>query len=118
MQMIAKYASRSEAEERAAFLRSRGIATHVTDMTSLRLNLAHQGQFRAAVWAVLPEQADDALALLEDPEHLAGTALNDHEFQQLEGAGADAARRSMIRWLIITALGLAGLAALVVALGL
>lgn len=118
MQMIAKYASRSEAEERAAFLRSRGIATHVTDMTSLRLNLAHQGQFRAAVWAVLPEQADDAAALLESPDHRAETALNEHEFQRLEGEGADAARQTMIRWLVITAVGLAGLAALIVALGL
>lgn len=118
MQMIAKYAARSEAEERAAFLRSRGIATHVTDMTSLRLNLAHQGQFRAALWAVLPDQAEDAAALLEDPGHRAETALNDHEFQRLETEGADSARRTMIRWLIITALGLAGLAALTVAIGL
>jgi len=117
MQMIARYASRSEAEERAAFLRSRGIATHVTDMTSLRLNLAHQGRYRAALWAVLSEQAADAEALLEDPEHRASTALNEHEFQRLEGEGAEAARRSMIRWLVITALALAGVAAVVVAFG-
>lgn len=118
MQMIAKYATRSEAEERAAFLRSRGIAVHVSDMTSLRLNLAHQGRFRAALWAVLPEQAEDAAALLDDPDHRAATALNEHEFQRLEGEGADAARRTMIRWLTITALVLAGLAALLAALGL
>jgi hypothetical protein len=116
MQMIAKYASRSEAEERAAFLRSRGIATHVSDMTSLRLNLAHQGQFRAALWAVLPEQAEDAAALLEDPEHAAETALNEHEFLLLESEGAKAARRAMIRWMLITVVVLAGLAALVVGL--
>lgn len=118
MEMIAKYASRSQAEERAAFLRSRGIATHVSDMTSLRLNLAHQGQFRAALWAVLPEQAEDAAALLADPEHTAETALNEHEFQRLESEGTEAARRTMIRWLLITVVGLAGLAAAVVALGL
>ncbi|WP_376697273.1 hypothetical protein [Wenzhouxiangella sp. EGI_FJ10305] len=118
MEMIAKYASHSEAEERAAFLRSRGIATHVSDMTSLRLNLAHQGRYRAALWAVLPEQAEDAVALLDNPEHVAETALNDHEFRQLEGEGADAARRMMIRWLTVTALVLTGLAALIVAMGL
>lgn len=118
MQMIAKYPSRSQAEERAAFLRSRGIAAHVSDMTSLRLNLAHQGRFRAALWAVLSEQAEDAAALLEDPEHRATTALSEDEFQRLEGEGADAARRSLIRWLTVTALGLAALAALIVALGL
>lgn len=118
MQMIAKYASRSEAEERAAFLRSRGIAVHVSDMTSLRLNLAHQGRYRAALWAVLPEQSEDAVALLDDPDHPATTALNDHEFRRLEGEGAEAARRTMIRWLTITALGLAALAAWIAALGL
>lgn len=118
MEMIAKYESRSRAEERAAFLRSCGIATHVTDMTSLRLNLAHQGRYRAALWAVLPDQAGDAAALLEDPEHRAASALNDHEFRRLEGEGAEAARRTMIRGLIVTALVLAGLLALVMALGL
>lgn len=118
MQMIAKYASRSQAEERAAFLRSRGIAVHVTDMASLRLNLAHQGRFRAALWAVLAEQAEDAAALLEDPERQASTALNENEFQRLESEGADVARRTLIRWLAITALGLAALAGLIVATGL
>jgi hypothetical protein len=118
MEMIAKYASRSEAEERAAFLRSRGIAVHVSDMTSLRLNLAHQGRYRAALWAVLPNQAEDAVALLEDPDHLAASALDDHEFRRLEGEGAEAARRTMIRWLTVTALGLAGLAGLMAWMGL
>ncbi len=117
MKMIARYATHSQAEERAAFLRSRGIATHVSDMASLRLNLAHQGKYRAALWAVLPEQADDAARLLEDPEHQATTALNQHEFQLLQGAGAEAARRLMIRWLLITVVGLAGVAALVYVLG-
>lgn len=115
MKMIARYASHSEAEERGAFLRSRGIATHVSDMTSLRLNLAHQGKYRAALWAVLPEQTEDAARLLEDPGHRATTALNKHEFQLLEGEGSAAARRMLIRWLLVTAVGLAGLAALVFA---
>jgi hypothetical protein len=69
MRMIARFESHSDAEERAAFLRSRGVATHVTDMTSLRLNLAHQGRYRTALWAVLPEQYDDAEALLDNPDH-------------------------------------------------
>lgn len=116
MNLIARYESRSQAEERAAFLRSRGIATHVTDMTSLRLNLAHQGRFRAAVWAVLPEQAEDAVALLDDPGHEAKTALNRHEFEQLESVGAAQARRTMIRWLLITLVVLIVLAAAVVGL--
>jgi hypothetical protein len=114
MKLIAKYESRSQAEERAAFLRSRGIATFVSDMTSLRLNLAHQGRFRAGLWAVLPEQLDDATALLDDPDHRALTALDEDEFQQLELEGGEAARRTLMRWLTVTALVLAGLAALMV----
>lgn len=116
--MLSKYASRSEAEERAAFLRSRGIASHVTDMTSLRLNLAHQGRYRAALWAVLEDQAEDAAALLENPDHRAASALDEAGFARLEGEGADAARRAMMRGLTVTALVLAGLAALIVWAGL
>lgn len=97
MEMIGKYASRSQAEERAAFLRSRGIATHVTDMSSLRLNLAHQGQYRAAVWAMLEPQFDDARALLEDPDHRVSSPLTSAQMEDLETQGAAQALDTVFR---------------------
>ncbi|QKK03379.1 MAG: hypothetical protein HND55_12360 [Pseudomonadota bacterium] len=117
MERIAKFESRSEAEERAAFLRSRGIAAHVTDMTSLRLNLAHQGRFRAALWAILPHQYEDAAALLADPEHQVEAPLSAEALARLEDQGGERARRAMLRGLLVIAVVLSALVALVVRFG-
>ncbi len=118
MRMIAKYASRSEAQERAAFLQAHGIATHVSDMTSMRLNLAHQGQFRAGLWVILEAQYDDALGLLDDPDHDISNPLSVDQMAHLETQGAEQARRTLIKWLLITAVGLGAAVAAVITLGL
>ena len=118
MRLIARYPSLSLAEERAAFLRSRGIATHVSELTSLRPNLAHQGRDRAAVWAVLESQFEDAQRLLNDPEHRADSALEADDMQYLQTQGAARARRSLLRGLFITLGVLTALLVLVVQFGL
>lgn len=115
--MIARFESRSEAEERAAFLRSRGVATHVTDMTSMRLNLAHQGRFRAGLWVVFEDQYADGETLLENPDHAVARPLSEADLARLETEGAGEVRKTLIKWMLIIAAGLVGLAALVVALG-
>lgn len=117
MQLISRYESRSDAEERAAFLRSRGIATHVTDMHSMRLNLAHQGRFRAGLWVLLEDQYDDAARLLEDPDHEVRHPLSEEEMHEMATAGPVQARRTMIKWLLITVAGLIAAAVLVVEMG-
>lgn len=117
MRMIEKYQSRSEADERAAFLRSRGIATHVTDMTSLRLNLAHQGRFRAGLWVLLEEHYEDAAQLLEDPDHTVANPLSEEEMERLETEGAAGAQQTMMTWLLLIGAGLAAVAFLVVMMG-
>jgi hypothetical protein len=118
MRLIARYESRTEAEERAAFLRSRGIATHVTNMTSLRPNLAHQGRFRAGLWAMLEPQYADAEALLENPDHEVERPLSEAQMGQMDTEGEAHARRTLIKWLVITAVALGALAAIVAALGI
>lgn len=117
MRLIARYPSLSQAEERAAFLRSRGIATHVSELTSLRPNLAHQGRDRAAVWAVLASQYEDAHRLLNDPEHQAGSALEVDAMQRLQTEGTDRARKTLARGLFVTLGVLLALLLLVLALG-
>ncbi len=117
MRLIARYASRTEAEERAAFLRSRGIATHVTNMASMRLNLAHQGRYRAGLWALLEPQYEDAEALLDNPDHDVEQPLSEGQMAELETEGEADARRVLIKWLLITVVALGAVAAAVVALG-
>ncbi len=115
MRMIERYASRSEAMERAAFLQANGIATHVSDMTAMRLNLAHQGQFRAGLWVVFEDQYEDARALLANPDHRVTSALSPEEIQHLQSDGEAEMRKVLLKWSLITLAGLGAVAALVVA---
>jgi hypothetical protein len=117
MHMVAKYETRSEADERAAFLQSHGIATHVSDMVSMRPNLAHQGRFRAGLWVVLEAQYDDAIKLLEDPDHDVGNPLSVDQMARVETDGVLEARTTLLKWLLLIAAGLGATALLVVSLG-
>ena len=113
MRMVEKYPSKSAAEERAAFLRAHGIATHVTDTSSLlRTAITRQDRSRAALWVVLDPQYDDAVALLENPEHEPSHALPPEDLEQLETQGAVEAQRLLFRAVMVLVGGLLALVAL------
>lgn len=118
MRLIARYSSVPEAEERAAFLRSRGIATHVSELTTLRPGLAHRDGARAAVWAVLGSQYEDARLLLQDPDHQPDHALDEKGMHELETEGSARARQSLIRGLLLTLAALVGVLVMVLQLDL
>lgn len=117
MRMVEKYESRSEADERAAFLQAHGIATHVSDMVSMRPNLAHQGRFRAGLWVILEAQYEDAVGLLKDPDHEIENPLSVDQMQHMETEGAARARRTLIKWSVLIAIGLAAVAGAIVVWG-
>ncbi len=112
MKLLKRYESLTEAEERAAFLQSRGIAAHVDSMSALRPAVAHKNLYQAALWAVLDHQADDALALLDNPDHRVLDPLSEEEMTEFEEVGGDHARRTMIRWSLLLMAGLLALAVL------
>lgn len=113
MRLIARYPSLSAAEERAAFLRSRGIATHVSELTVLKPGLGRGEADRAALWAVLAAQYEDAQQLLENADHRPANALDEGGMQTLQEQGPIQARRLMIRGLLLTLAVLVALLAVV-----
>lgn len=117
MRLIARYPSLSAAEERAAFLRSCGIATHVSEMTVLKPGLARGQVDRAALWAVLDGQHEDALKLLENADHEPATALSERDMKTLQEEGPAQAQRALIRGLMIALVAALGLLGLVLFLG-
>ncbi len=117
MRMVMKYESRSEADERAAFLQAHGIATHVSDMVSMRPNLAHQGRFRAGLWVILEAQYDDAVGLLKDPDHEIENPLSVDQLKHMETEGAARARRTLIKWSVLIVIGLGLVAGAIVVFG-
>lgn len=98
MKLLERYESMSEAQERAAFLRSRGIAAHVESTSALRPAGAHKSLYSAALWSVLDHQHEDATALLENPDHMVTDPLDAGEMDVLQEEGGQRARATIIRW--------------------
>ncbi|MCC5873607.1 MAG: hypothetical protein JJU22_14495 [Gammaproteobacteria bacterium] len=107
MRIVARYPTRSEAEERAAFLRAHGIVPHVTNTASLlRAVGLRRDRSQAALWAVIDDQHADALALLADPDHEVRAGLGAEEFEHLETEGAARAQQLLFRGMMLLAGGL------------
>ena len=107
MRILARYPTRSEAEERAAFLRAHGILPHVTNTASLlRAVGLRKDRSQAALWTVIEAQHDDALALLANPDHEVDAQLDPEQLAQLEAEGGAAAQRLLFRGMMMLAGGL------------
>jgi len=98
VKLLERYESMTEAHERAAFLRSRGIAAHVESTSALRPAGAHKSLYNAALWSVLDHQHEDAAALLDNPDHVVADPLDDSEMEELQEEGGQRARATIIRW--------------------
>ena len=112
MKLLDRYESMSEAQERAAFLRSRGIAAHVESTSALRPALAHKTLYSAALWSVLDHQHDDAEALLKNPDHVVTDPLDAGDMDTLQDEGGTLARSTIIRWSLGILAALIALAAI------
>ena len=113
MRRVGRYQSLAEAEERAAFLRAHGIAAHVTDTSSLlRAAGPRSGRSRAALWVVLEPQYQDAVALLENPDHEVTHSLDERQLEQLETQGAAQAQQTLFRGVLLIGAGLIAILAL------
>jgi len=98
MKLLERYESMTKAQERGAFLRSRGIAAHVESTSALRPVGAHKSLYNAALWSVLDHQHEDAAALLENPDHVVTDPLDAGEMDVLQEEGGHLARATIIRW--------------------
>lgn len=118
MRILARYPTRSEAEERAAFLRAHGILPHVTQTGSLLRTLGlHKDRSQAALWAVIDTQHDDALALLANPDHEIDAILDPEQLEDLETESSAAAQQLLFRGMMFLAGGLMALFAVLALAG-
>lgn len=118
MRIVARYPTRSEAEERAAFLRAHGIVPHVTNTASLlRAVGLRKDRSQAALWAVIDAQHADAVALLADPDHEVHAGLDAEELEHLEIQGAAHAQRMLFRGMMLLAGGMLAVLAILAVTG-
>lgn len=85
MKLIAQYQDTVDAERVSARLRRKGILTFVSGRRLQIAGLArYTGAFKIGLWAVLPDQYEDARILLKNRRHEPTVVLSADEMERLE----------------------------------
>ncbi len=69
MKLVREFDDANEAEIISESLRERGVMTAVTSVDSQRLGRTRTGSLKVGLWVMFEEQLNDAVQLLENPDH-------------------------------------------------
>ncbi len=84
MKHLREYSELMDAESLSAKLRNKGIMTFVSSPNSIRIPMRHGGASSVGVWAVLPNQYDDAFHYLKNKNHEIRHPLSEEEMEEFE----------------------------------
>jgi hypothetical protein len=109
MPIIAYYPDHAEARNAFNLLESRGVPTYLKNVGN------RVWRHRTALVVLFPEQVEDAVALLQDPDHEVRNPVDMELFRQVEASGES--WDVMLKWLVFVLLGLVGLIVLLFLVG-
>ena len=84
MKLLKEYYDLSDAEHIARKLESKGILTFISCKNSSRLTTRFKGALKVGLWIVLNNQYLDAVAYLNDRNHIIETALTPDDISNLK----------------------------------
>ena len=70
MQLVTQFIDPGDATEASTRLREAGVMTEITSLDPHIMSSSRTGALRIGLWVVFDEQFDDAVRLLEDPDHV------------------------------------------------
>ena len=70
MQLVTQFIDPGDATEASTRLRKAGVMTEITSLDPHIMSSSRTGALRIGLWVVFDEQFDDAVRLLEDPDHV------------------------------------------------
>ena len=107
MQLLTQYLDPAEATVANRQLRAAGVLCVVRDVDPHAMQPSKTGTRRIGLWVVLDEQFDDAVALLQNPDHEPTRRLDDAEMRALESEVTGSTDRlcDEMRKPILTAVG-------------
>ena len=79
MKLLQTYEDQWEAEEVASALEAVGIPAYVSATNSHLFGRMQSGALKTGLWISLNHQYDDAMAVLQNPEHIVTTGLSPEE---------------------------------------
>lgn len=102
MILLREYFSSSDASDDAKKLEWQGIPTHVSSQKSHSLLSIHTGAIKVGLWILLNHQHDDAVAYLNNNNHLVTTGLTEKQLKRLKKQASVSAYHYINKILIYT----------------
>ena len=89
MQLITQFIDPSDATEANSRLRRAGVMTEITSLDPHIMSNSRTGALRIGLWVVFEDQFDDAVRLLEDPDHVPHRVISLSEMSRIKSTTDD-----------------------------
>ncbi len=89
MQLVTQFIDPSDASEANSRLRKAGVMTEITSLDPHIMSNSRSGALRIGLWVVFEDQFDDAVRLLEDPDHVPHRVIPLSEMNSMKSATRD-----------------------------
>ena len=84
MQLVTQFIDPSDATEASTRLREAGVMTEITSLDPHIMSSSRTGALRIGLWVVFEDQFDDAVRLLEDPDHVPQRVISLSEMDKIK----------------------------------
>ena len=84
MQLVTQFIDPSDATEANSRLRKAGVMTEITSLDPHIMSSSRTGALRIGLWVVFEDQFDDAVRLLEDPDHVPHRVISLSEMNRIK----------------------------------
>lgn len=84
MQLVTQFVDPADATEANSRLRKAGIMTEITSMDPHIMSRSRTGALRIGLWVVYDDQFDDAVRMLEDPDHVPNRVISQEEMNSIK----------------------------------
>jgi hypothetical protein len=89
MHLVTQFIDPGDATEASTRLREAGVMTEVTSMDPHIMSSSRTGALRIGLWVVFEDQFDDAVRLLEDPDHVPQRVISLSEMNKIKSTAKD-----------------------------
>jgi hypothetical protein len=84
MQLVTQFIDPSDATAANSRLRKAGVMTEINSLDPHIMNASRTGALRIGLWVVFEDQFDDAVRLLEDPDHVPHRVISLSEMSSIK----------------------------------
>ncbi len=84
MQLVTQFIDPSDATAANSRLRKAGVMTEITSLDPHIMSSSRTGALRIGLWVVFEDQFNDAIQLLEDPDHVPHRVISLTEMNRIK----------------------------------